>query len=109
MAFFDIQKLIQSYPAIRKQADDALVPNVIRLFNQVLYLLVRQAGQYYPGHLRRVNFNDRVFFDVVLAKKPIAESSNSSVVGVLAIAACELGQEEVNVGVGERATSDKGC
>ena len=109
MAFFEIQKLIQPYPTVRKQADDALVPYALRLLNQILYLLMRQARQYYPGHLRRVNPGDGVVLDIALPVEPVTESPDGSIVGVLAVLACELGQVEVNVSVGERATPDKWC
>jgi len=109
MRGFDIQKLIQPYPAICKQADDALVPNVICLLNQIRHLLTGQAGQYYPGHLRWVNLGDGVVLDVALPVQPVAEGSDGAVVGILTVLACQLGQVEVNIGAGERATSDKWC
>ncbi len=101
MRGFEIQKLIQPYPTVRKQADDALVPNVVRLFNEIRHLLTGQTGQYYPGHLRRVNSGDGIVFDIALSVKPVTEGSYGSVVGILTVLTCKLGQEEVNVGVGE--------
>ncbi len=58
-------------------------------------------GQYYLGHLRWVNFGYGVILDISLPVKPVTESSYGSVAGVLAIPTGELGQVEVNVGVGE--------
>ena len=108
MAFFEIQKLIQPYPAIRKQTDDALIPNVVRLFNEICYLLTRQTGQYYPGHLRRVNPGDGVILDVALPVQPVAESPDGSIVGIFTILACKLGQVAVNVDVGNRTCTYEG-
>ena len=109
MCGFDVEELIQPYPTIRKQTDDALVPNVVRLFNEILYLLTVQAGQYYPGHLRRINLGDGVVLDIALPVQPVAESPNGAVVGILTVLACKLGQVEINVSVGERAAPDKWC
>ena len=109
MRGFDVEKFIEPYPTISKQTDDALIPNVICLLNQIIYLLTGQAGQYYPGHLRRVNLGDGVVLDIALPVEPVAEGSYGAVVGILTVLACKLGQVEVDVGVGKRATPDKWC
>jgi len=109
MRGFDVEELIEPYPAIRKQADDALIPYALRLLNEILYLFTGQAGQYYPGHLRRVNLGDGVVLCISLSVEPVAEGPNSAVVGILTVLACKLGQVAVNVGVDERATPDKWC
>lgn len=109
MRGFDVEEFIEPYPTISKQADDALVPYALRLFNEILYLLIRQTRQYYSGHLRRVNPGDGVVLDVALPVEPVAEGSDGAVVGILTVLACKLGQVEVNVGVDERTTPDKWC
>ena len=55
MTFLDTQELSKPYPTIRKQTDDALIPDIVCLFNQVLHLLLRQTRQYYLLHLGQVN------------------------------------------------------
>ena len=91
MRGFDVEELIQPYPTVRKQTDDALVPYALRLLNQIRYLLTRQTRQYYPGHLRRVNFGDGVVLDIALSVEPVAESPNGTVVGVLTVLTAEIG------------------
>jgi len=99
MRGFDIQKLIQPYLAVSKQTDDALIPDIICLLTEIRYLLTGQTRQYYPGHLRRVNFGDGVVLDIALSVEPVTEGPDGAVVGVLAISTGELGQVAVNVGV----------
>ena len=108
MRGFDIEELIQPYTAVRKQADDALVPNIIHLLNEIRYLLMRQTRQYYPGHLRRVNPGDGVILDIALPVEPVAEGPDGSIVSILTVLACKLGQVEVNVGVGNRTCTHEG-
>ncbi len=91
MAFFEIQKLIQPYPTVRKQTDDALIPYILQLLNKIRYLLMRQTRQYYPGHLRRVNSGDGVVLYVALPVEPVTEGPDGAVVGVLAVLTAEIG------------------
>ena len=56
-----------------------------------------------------MSLGDGVVLDVALPVKPVTESSDGSIVGILTVLACKFGQVEVNVGVGERATPDKWC
>ena len=107
MAFFEIQELIQPYPTIRKQTDDALVPDIICLLNQILHLLMRQTRQYYPGHLRRVNLGDGVVLDIALPVQPVAEGPNGAVIGILTVLTAEIGQIKVDIHVGKFVVSDK--
>ncbi len=101
MRGFDVEELIQPYPTIRKQADDALIPNVICLLNEIRYLLMRQTRQYYLGHLRRVNLGNGIVLDIVLSVEPVAESPNGAVVGILTVLTGEIGQVEVDICMGE--------
>ncbi len=70
---------------------------------------MRQTRQYYPGHLRRVNLGDGVVLNVALSVEPVTEGPDGAVVGILTVLACKLGQVEIDICVGERATPDKWC
>ena len=97
VASLDVKEFVKPNSAVSKQADDTLIPNVVYSLDEIIHLLVRQAWQYYLGHLWRINSRDWIFLNVVLTIEPIAESSNSSVVSIFAVAAVEIGQEEVNI------------
>jgi len=65
-----------------------------------------QVGSKRPPKRMRITLQSSLLLQPV---QPVAESLNGAVVGILAIPTGELGQVEVNVGVGERATPDKWC
>ena len=61
----------------------------------------RQARQYHPGHLGRVDSGNRVLLDVALPGQPVAECPDRSVIPVLAVVTVEVDQEAVDVSVSE--------
>jgi len=68
---------------------------------------MRQTRQYYLGHLRRVNLGDGVILDIALSVEPVTEGSYGSIVGILTVLACKLGQVEVDVHAGKFVVGDK--
>jgi hypothetical protein len=73
----------------------------LSLFSNVFYLLTRQTRQYPLRDFEHINLNQRILSHMAFLDRPVAECSDSPIVGMLTISAFTTSKKTITPLAGE--------